>query len=71
MATHAIRTVFVKFAERDRLRAGDAIEGPAAAEEAGTTTIIDSADSLQVEEQGCPSSMSPRRVDVVTIVMLS
>jgi len=38
---------------RERLRAGDAIEGPAAVEEAGTTTVIDAGDLLRVEDHGC------------------
>jgi len=38
---------------RDQLRAGHAIAGPAAVEEAGTTTIIDAGDVLSVEEHGC------------------
>jgi N-methylhydantoinase A len=38
---------------RDRLRAGDAIEGPAAIEEAGTTTVIDPGDVLRLEDHGC------------------
>jgi N-methylhydantoinase A len=39
--------------QRDRLRAGDTIEGPAAIEEAGTTTVIDPGDVLRVEDHGC------------------
>ncbi len=39
--------------QRERLRAGDAIEGPAAVEEAGTTTVIDAGDLLRVEDHGC------------------
>ena len=39
--------------QRDRLGAGDAIDGPAAVEEAGTTTIIDLGDVAQVEDHGC------------------
>jgi N-methylhydantoinase A len=38
---------------RDALRAGDVIEGPAAVEEAGTTTIIEPGDGLRVEDHGC------------------
>ncbi len=38
---------------RDALRAGDVIEGPAAVEEAGTTTIIEPGDVLRVEDHGC------------------
>jgi N-methylhydantoinase A len=39
--------------QRDRLRAGQRIEGPAAIEEAGTTTVIEPGDVLTVEEHGC------------------
>jgi len=39
--------------KRDALRVGDAIEGPAAIEEAGTTTVIDVGDVLRVEDHGC------------------
>jgi N-methylhydantoinase A len=39
--------------QRGELLAGDAIEGPAAIEEPGTTTIIDVGDTLSVEEHGC------------------
>ncbi len=38
---------------RERLGAGHVIDGPAAVEEAGTTTIIDAGDVLKVEEHGC------------------
>ncbi len=38
---------------RDRLRAGHVIEGPAAIEEAGTTTVIEPGDRLTVKEHGC------------------
>jgi len=38
---------------RERLGAGHVIDGPAAVEEAGTTTIIDAGDVLKVEERGC------------------
>jgi len=38
--------------QRDRLCAGDAIEGPAAVEEAGTTTVIEPGDVLRVEAHG-------------------
>ncbi|HKX04311.1 MAG TPA: hypothetical protein VJX71_17580, partial [Methylomirabilota bacterium] len=38
---------------RDRLRAGDVIEGPAAIEEAGTTTMLEPGDRLQVEANAC------------------
>jgi N-methylhydantoinase A len=39
--------------QREDLHPGDAIEGPAAVEEPGTTTIIDTGDTLSVEDQGC------------------
>jgi N-methylhydantoinase A len=39
--------------QRDRLGAGHEIAGPAAVEEDGTTTIIDSGDVLSVEAHGC------------------
>jgi N-methylhydantoinase A len=39
--------------QRRDLFAGDTIEGPAAIEEPGTTTIIDGRDTLSVEEHGC------------------
>ena len=39
--------------QRSDLFAGDTIEGPAAIEEPGTTTIIDAGDTLSVEEHGC------------------
>jgi len=39
--------------QRDDLLDGDTIEGPAAIEEPGTTTIIDVGDTLSVEEHGC------------------
>jgi N-methylhydantoinase A len=39
--------------QRDDLRTGDVIEGPAAIEEPGTTTIVDTADTLSVENHGC------------------
>jgi len=39
--------------QRERLRAGDTVEGPAAIEEAGTTTLIDAGDLLSVEDHGC------------------
>src|SRR5262245_51539307 len=38
--------------QRDALRAGDQLQGPAAIEEPGTTTIIDTADTLSVEDHG-------------------
>ena len=39
--------------QRDRLRAGDAVEGPAAVEESGTTTVIEPGDVLRAEPHGC------------------
>jgi N-methylhydantoinase A len=39
--------------QREDLRPGDTIEGPAAIEEPGTTTIVDTADALSVENHGC------------------
>jgi len=39
--------------QRGDLRPGDSINGPAAIEEAGTTTIIDVADTLSVEDHAC------------------
>jgi N-methylhydantoinase A/oxoprolinase/acetone carboxylase beta subunit len=38
--------------QREALRAGDHIQGPAAIEEPGTTTIIDGADTLSIENHG-------------------
>ena len=38
---------------REELQAGDTLMGPAAIEEAGTTTIIDEGDMLSVEPHGC------------------
>ena len=39
--------------QREALRAGDQLNGPAAIEEPGTTTIIDAADTLSIENHGC------------------
>jgi N-methylhydantoinase A/oxoprolinase/acetone carboxylase beta subunit len=39
--------------QREWLRAGHRIGGPAAVEEDGTTTIIDAGDALTVEPHGC------------------
>jgi N-methylhydantoinase A len=39
--------------QRGELRAGDILEGPAAVEEPGTTTIVDVGDVLSVEDHGC------------------
>ena len=38
---------------RETLRPGDQLNGPAAIEEPGTTTIIDAADALSIENHGC------------------
>jgi N-methylhydantoinase A/oxoprolinase/acetone carboxylase beta subunit len=38
--------------QREALRAGHVIEGPAAIEEAGTTTLIEPGDVLTVEDHG-------------------
>jgi len=38
---------------RERLRAGDVVAGPAAIEEAGTTTMLEPGDRLQVEANAC------------------
>src|SRR5215471_11086938 len=38
--------------QRDALRVGDQLQGPAAIEEPGTTTIIDTADTLSIENHG-------------------
>jgi len=39
--------------QREDLRPGDALDGPAAIEEPGTTTILDAADRVSVEDHGC------------------
>jgi len=39
--------------QRDRLRAGDVVEGPAAIEEAGTTTMLEPGDHLQIQANAC------------------
>ena len=39
--------------QREALGAGDQLQGPAAIEEPGTTTIIDTADTLSIENHGC------------------
>jgi N-methylhydantoinase A len=38
---------------RERLRAGDIVEGPAAIEESGTTTMLEPGDRLRVEANAC------------------
>ena len=52
-STLAQRTVQYRVLQRDRLLAGHRVEGPAAIEEAGTTTVIEPGDRLEVEEHGC------------------
>jgi N-methylhydantoinase A len=52
-STAAQETVDFRVFQRADLRAGDSITGPAAIEESGTTTIIDVADTLSVEDHGC------------------
>lgn len=52
-STRAQEAVEHRVFQRDGLRAGHAVDGPAAVEEAGTTTIIDSGDILRAEEHGC------------------
>jgi N-methylhydantoinase A len=42
-----------KVYQREHLRPGDVIEGPAAVEEPGTTTIVDTGDRLSIEDHGC------------------
>jgi len=39
--------------QRDALRSGDSVNGPAVIEEPGTTTVVDTGDTLFVEEHGC------------------
>ena len=39
--------------QREALRPGDQLKGPAAIAEPGTTTIIDTADTLSIESHGC------------------
>ena len=39
--------------QRDRLRAGDVVDGPAAIEEAGTTTMLEPGDHLQIQGNAC------------------
>ncbi|HVQ77942.1 MAG TPA: hydantoinase/oxoprolinase family protein [Candidatus Binatia bacterium] len=52
-STVAQDSVEYRVVAREELRAGDAVEGPAAIEEAGTTTIIEPGDVLRVEDHGC------------------
>jgi N-methylhydantoinase A len=39
--------------QRQDLRAGDSVSGPAVIEEPGTTTVVDAGDNLSVEDHGC------------------
>jgi N-methylhydantoinase A len=52
-STLAQEVVPYRIFARDRLCAGDVVEGPAAVEEAGTTTILEPGDVLSVEDHGC------------------
>jgi N-methylhydantoinase A len=52
-STRAQDSVQCRVYQRDRLGAGHVVDGPAAVEEAGTTTIIDLGDVARVEEHGC------------------
>jgi N-methylhydantoinase A len=52
-STNAGESLEFRVFQRDDLRAGDTIVGPAALEEAGTTTIIDAGDNLSIESHGC------------------
>jgi N-methylhydantoinase A len=47
---------------RERLRAGDILAGPAAVEEAGTTTLIEPGDELRVDGNACLVITVARRV---------
>jgi N-methylhydantoinase A len=46
-------TLEFRVLQRADLRAGDSLVGPAAVEEAGTTTIVDAGDTMLVEDHGC------------------
>jgi N-methylhydantoinase A/oxoprolinase/acetone carboxylase beta subunit len=46
-------TISFRVFQREHLRPGDSIAGPAAVEEPGTTTIVDAGDNLSVEDHGC------------------
>jgi N-methylhydantoinase A len=39
--------------QRDALRVGDSLQGPAVIEEPGTTTVVDVGDTLSIESHGC------------------
>jgi N-methylhydantoinase A len=47
--------------QRETLLPGDQVNGPVAIEEPGTTTIIDAADTLSIENHGCLMIHVPRR----------
>jgi N-methylhydantoinase A len=61
-APSTTRTIFSSLAQtmlecrvyqREDLRPGDVIKGPAVVEEPGTTTIVDTGDNVSVEDHGC------------------
>jgi N-methylhydantoinase A len=52
-STTARQMLDYRVVQRDDLRAGHVIEGPAAIEEAGTTTVIEPGDVVTVEDHGC------------------
>jgi N-methylhydantoinase A len=52
-STTARQPLDYRVVPRDDLRAGHVIEGPAAVEEAGTTTVIEPGDVITVEDHGC------------------
>jgi N-methylhydantoinase A len=52
-STPARQVLDYRVVQRDDLRAGHVIEGPAAVEEAGTTTVIEPGDVITVEDHGC------------------
>jgi len=52
-STLAADTKEFRVYQREDLRPGDAIKGPAAVEEPGTTTIVDTGDDLSIEDHGC------------------
>ncbi|PYM21074.1 MAG: 5-oxoprolinase [Candidatus Rokuibacteriota bacterium] len=52
-STLAADRVEYRVYRRDRLRAGDRLDGPAVIEETGTTTVMEPGDTLTVEPHGC------------------
>jgi len=52
-STLAADTKEFRVYQREDLRPGDAIDGPAAIEEPGTTTIVDTGDNISIEDHGC------------------